>query len=341
MNFLSDNAAGAHPDILASLSRVNDVDNHGYGDEAETKALEMRLQEVFETSSLAVYPVITGTAANALAMATLCPPHGAILCHSAAHLETDECGAPEFFTAGAKLRLVEGEGGKITPEALERTLSSYIDMVHMVVPHVVSITQSSEFGRVYSPDEIAALSDVAKRRGLRLHMDGARFANGVAALGCSPADMTWRAGIDVLCLGATKNGAIAAEAVIFFNKDLAKDFEFRRKRGGHLLSKLHYISAQLNAYFGDNLWLNLASHANDMAAIVAKGALNTLAYDVEANEVFVRLNDAQKQDLRAQGFQFYDWGSQSDDLARFVTSWNTQEKDAEALAKALDRSHTQ
>lgn len=334
MNFLSDNAAPAHPKILQALSDVNSVDNHGYGDDAQTQALTQQLSALFETQ-VTVFPVVTGTAANALAMATLCPPHGAILCHRDAHLETDECGAPEFFTAGAKLRAIPGDAGKLTPEALQETLATYHDMVHMVVPHVLSITQSSEVGRVYQPKEVRALVDVAKSRKLYCHMDGARFANAVAALGCSPAELTWKAGIDVLSFGATKNGALAAEAVVFFDPNLARDFEFRRKRSGHLLSKLHYVSAQLSAYVRGDLWLELAAHANAGAAILARGAGKRLAYPVEANEAFVTLSDAQKAALKTQGFQFYDWGSQTDTLARFVTSWATPLDHCEALAKAL------
>lgn len=335
MNFLSDNAAPAHPLILQALSDVDSVDNHGYGDDAQTLALTQELSALFETQ-VTVFPVVTGTAANALAMATLCPPHGAILCHRDAHLETDECGAPEFFTAGAKLRAIAGDAGKLTPDGLREALATYHDMVHMVVPKVLSITQSSELGRVYQPEEVRALADAAKTRRLFVHMDGARFANAVAALGCAPGDITWKAGVDVLSFGATKNGALAAEAVVFFDADLACDFEFRRKRSGHLLSKLHYVSAQLSAYVRGGLWLELAAHANAAAAIVARGAGTRLAYQVEANEVFITLSNAQKASLKAQGFQFYDWGSQTDTLARFVTSWATPLDHCEALAEALN-----
>jgi threonine aldolase len=334
MNFLSDNAAPAHPHILQALSDVNSVDNHGYGEDGQTQALTQQLSALFETQ-VTVFPVVTGTAANALAMATLCPPHGAILCHRDAHLETDECGAPEFFTAGAKLRPIAGDAGKLTPETLQEALATYHDMVHMVVPHVLSITQSSELGRVYQPEEVKALVDVAKSRRLFCHMDGARFANAVAALGCRPAEITWKAGIDVLSFGATKNGALAAEAVVFFDPNLSRDFEFRRKRSGHLLSKLQYVSAQLSAFVRDGLWLELAAHANAAAAVVARGAGKRLAYPVEANEAFITLSDAQKAVLKAQGFDFYDWGSQTDTLARFVTSWATPLDHCEALAKAL------
>lgn len=334
MNFLSDNAAPAHPKILEALTRVNAAANHGYGEESETAALTAQMRDVFECD-LTVFPVVTGTAANALAMATLCPPHGAILCHGDAHLETDECGAPEFYTAGAKLRALPGHEGKLRPEDVAQALRSYHDMVHMVVPTVLSITQSSEMGRVYTPLEVAALADVAASRKMHVHMDGARFANAVSALGCRPADVTWKAGVDVLSFGATKNGALAAEAVIFFNQDLVRDFEFRRKRAGHLLSKLHYVSAQLSAYLENDLWLELAAHANAQAAVIAAAAGSRLAYRAQANEVFIHLSDTQKQEIRESGFEFYDWGYEGEGLARFVTAWSTPPGHAAALAKAL------
>lgn len=334
MNFLSDNAAPAHPKILDALVRVNAADNHGYGEESETAALMARLRDVFECE-LKVFPVVTGTAANALAMATLCPPHGAILCHGDAHLETDECGAPEFYTAGAKLRAIPGDKGKLLPGHVAQCLRTYHDMVHMVVPTVLSITQSSELGRVYSAGEVAALAQVAAAKNMHVHMDGARFANAVAALGCSPADITWRAGVDVLSFGATKNGALAAEAVIFFNQDLVRDFEFRRKRAGHLLSKLHYVSAQLNAFLEGDLWLSLAAHANAQAAAIAAAAGPRCAYRADANEVFIHLSDTEKQNIRESGFEFYDWGYEGEGLARFVTAWSTPQEHTAALAETL------
>lgn len=334
MNFLSDNASAAHPAILDALIRVNEIENHGYGDESETRRLKTVLSDVFETQ-VWVYPVVTGTAANALTMATLCPPHGAIVCHSDAHLETDECGAPEFFTSGSKVKAIPGEGGKLTPDALDQTLGQYHDMVHMVVPSVLSITQSTEWGLVYSSQEVSALCDIAKRNNLFCHMDGARFANAVAHLNAAPSQITWRSGIDVLSFGATKNGAIAAEAVVFFNEELVRDFEFRRKRSGHLLSKQHYVSAQLNAYLEDGLWLDLARHSNAAASQIADAAGLKLHYPAQANEVFVGLSADEKSALRAQGFAFYDWGAKSDDLARFVMSWTTKQKDTDALSAAL------
>lgn len=334
MNFLSDNTAGAHPAILAALSAVNETDNHGYGAEAETRALNDALSTLFETQVWA-FPVVTGTAANALIMATLCPPHGAILCHSDAHLETDECGAPEFYTAGAKLKSVSGKDGKMTPDDLAAALAGYHDMVHMVVPTVFSLTQSTELGRVYSIDEISALCALAKSRGLFCHMDGARFANAAAHLGCTPAQMTWRSGIDALSFGATKNGALAAEVAIFFKEDLVRDFEFRRKRSGHLLSKQHFVSAQLKAYLADDLWLSLAQRSNALAKQIAQAAGEKLRYPTQANEVFITLCDTSKEQLRQQGFAFYDWGAATDSLGRFVTSWNTDASSVDLLSKAL------
>lgn len=334
MNFLSDNTAGAHPAILSALSAVNNIDNHAYGDEAATHALNDTLSELFETQVWA-FPVVTGTAANALIMASLCPPHGAILCHSDAHMETDECGAPEFFTAGAKLKSVPGTDGKMTPDDLAAALAGYHDMVHMVVPSVFSLTQSSELGRVYSVAEVSALCSVAKDKGLFCHMDGARFANAMSHLDCSAAEMTWRNGIDALSFGATKNGALAAEVAIFFNHDLVRDFEFRRKRSGHLLSKQHFVSAQINAYLADGLWLSLARHSNGLAEQIAQAAGEKLRYPTQANEVFITLCDDQKERLRQQGFAFYDWGAANDRLGRFVTSWKTDASSANLLSKAL------
>lgn len=334
MNFLSDNASSAHPKILEAVSAANATDNHGYGDEDVTRALNAQLCDLFEREVWA-YPVITGTAANALIMATACPPHGAILCHSEAHLETDECGAPEFFSAGAKLKGVQGEHGKMTPGDVRTALSGYHDMVHMVVPSCFSITQSTELGRVYSAQEVTALCEAAKERGIFCHMDGARFANAVARLGCSPADITWRCGIDALSLGATKNGAMAAEVAIFFHEEHVRDFEFRRKRSGHLLSKQHFVSAQLSAYLADDLWLELANHANTMAQSIAHAAQERLRYPCDANEVFITLSDHEKEALRSAGFAFYDWGAAGEPLARIVTAWTTPQRDVDALCAAL------
>src|SRR6185312_1799022 len=243
----------------------------------------------------AVFPVATGTAANALALAALTPPWGAIYCHEAAHIQSDECGAPEFFAAGAKLLPLAGEDAKLMPATVEAALLER-GVVHHVQPSALSISQATEAGTLYRPAEIAALGALARRHGLALHMDGARFANAVAALGCAPADLTWRAGVDALSFGATKNGALAAEAVIFFDPAKAADLAYRRKRAGHLFSKMRFLSAQLDAYLADGLWLRNARHANAMAARLGQGLARLpgarLVHPVEANEVFVELAEA-------------------------------------------------
>jgi threonine aldolase len=259
--FKSDNTAPVAPQILDALREANTGFARGYGDDPLSEQLDARFSTLFERP-VRVFPVTTGTAANALALATLVPPYGAVLTHSEGHIVRDECGAPEFMSGGARLMLIEGIGAKVTAAALGGVLDANPTSVHTVQPRALSITQATELGTVYRPDELAALCTLAHSRGLAVHMDGARFANAVASLGCSPAEATWRAGVDVLSFGATKNGAMAAEAVVFFKPELIADFEFRRKRAAHLISKMRYISAQLLAYIEDDLWLTLAAHAN-------------------------------------------------------------------------------
>jgi len=245
--FKSDNTAAIAPELLAAISAANDGYASGYGDDAWSRRLDARYTQLFE-HDVRVFPVISGTAANALALATLVPPYGAVLTHSEAHIVRDECGAPEFMSGGARLILIDGPGAKLTPQSIERTLAANPTAVHTVQPRAVSITQATELGTVYTPAEVRALADCAHANGLALHMDGARFANAVAALGCAPADVTARAGVDVLSFGASKNGAMSAEAVVFFDTTRVADFELRRKRAGHLISKMRYVSAQLLAY---------------------------------------------------------------------------------------------
>ena len=265
MNFASDNAYGAWPEMLAALARANEGAVPSYGDDEITARVRNKLAEVF-AHDVIVHPVVTGTAANALALATLVPPHGAVLCHKESHIARDECGAPEFFSHGAKLMEIEGEDAKLTPAALETTLKHFQKgFVHHSQPNAVSITQATELGTAYTPDEIAAIAKLAHAHDMKLHMDGARFANALVHLGCTPAEATWRAGVDVLSFGATKNGALAAEAVIFFHEADAADFEYRRKKAGHLLSKMRFVSAQLDAYLDNNLWLKRAAYANALA----------------------------------------------------------------------------
>ena len=310
MNFISDNAYGAAPEILAALGQANGGTAASYGEDEITARVTRRFCELFERN-VAVFPVVTGTASNSLSLATISPPHGAIFCHEDSHIAVDECGAPEFFSGGAKLVQLKGVGAKITPQAVERALVRYRGGVHSPLPSAISITQATERGTVYRRDEIAALSQLARREKMALHMDGARFANALAHLKCSPAEITWKAGVDVMSFGATKNGALCAEAVIFFNPDLIRDFEYRRKRGGHLLSRMRVISAQLEAYLTDDLWLRQACAANALAQRMAAGfstiADAKLVEPVEANEVFVCLSDSMVQKLRDAGAAFYDW----------------------------------
>ncbi|MGN6149974.1 MAG: threonine aldolase family protein [Rhizomicrobium sp.] len=331
MNFISDNAYGASPQILASLSAANSGTETSYGEDAITRRVCEGLCAIFERE-VAAFPVVTGTAANSLALATLCPPYGAVLCHKDSHIAVDECGAPEFFTGGAKLALLDGGGAKLTPRVIEEGLSRFGSGVHSQKPSVVSITQATELGTIYKLDEIRAIADTAHRRGMTLHMDGARFANALVSLGCTPAEMTWKAGVDALSFGATKNGALSAEAVIFFDKGRDEDFEYRRKRGGHLVSKMRFISAQLEAYLKDDLWLANARRANELAQTLGNGlaaiAGVTLANPVEANGVFAWLPKPLAARLRKGGAKFYDWTSEPDRvMARLVVSFATPEAD--------------
>ena len=338
MNFRSDNVTGAAPEILDAVVRAASGAANSYGDDILTKRVEQRLQEVFETD-LRAFPVATGTAANALALATLVPPYGAVYCHADSHINVDECGAPEAFTGGAKLVTFQGPGAKLRPGELASVLERPVKgVVHHVQPAAVSITQATEAGTVYTPDELRALAEIAREHALPVHMDGSRFANAVAFLGCSPAELSWRAGIDVLSFGATKNGAIGAEAVVFFKPELAADFEFRRKRAGHLFSKMRFLSAQLDAYLTDGLWLRLAAHANAMARRLADGFADLpgvmMQDPVEANEVFASLPDKMAQGLAGEGFGCARWDAET---VRFVTAFNTEEAGVDALIAAARR----
>jgi threonine aldolase len=344
MNFASDNVTGVAPEILAALAAVNDGPSAAYGDDAVTARLEARMAKIFETE-VTVFPVATGSAANALALSAVTPPYGAIYCHAAAHINVDECGAPEFFTGGAKLVDLPGPDGKLTAGDLAEVLAGAgKGVVHHVQPAAVSLTQATECGTVYSPDELRAIADLAHGHGLAVHMDGARFANAAASLGRSPADLTWRAGIDLMSFGATKNGALAAEAVVFFDRARAADFGFRRKRAGHLFSKMRFLSAQLEAYLTDGLWLRNAAHANRMAARIADGLDRLdgaeLVYPVQANEVFVRLPEPVIAGLLADGFTFYRWDGPTGRVVRLVTAFNTGPAAVEALLAAAERHAT-
>lgn len=330
MNFASDNTAPLSPEILAALSAANAGAVPSYGADPVTTRLTSMMRDVFE-SDLAVYPVGTGTAANALALATLVRPYGAVICHDEAHIATDECGAPEFYMGGAKLITVPAPDGRITAMQVERATARALDGgVHHVVPEAVSITQATEWGTVYDPAQVAEIAAACRRHGLHLHMDGARFGNALAHLGCTAAEMTWKAGVDVLSFGATKNGALAAEAVIFFNPTLAAGFERRRKRAGQLWSKMRFLSAQLVAYLEDGLWMRNARHANAMAQMLADGVSHLpgvrLVAPVQANELFVAMPDRLINALQAAGAMFARWvdvPGESLPVVRLVTSFAT------------------
>lgn len=334
MRFYSDNNATVCPELMAALAEANDAATRGYGDDYWTQSLDDAFGRFFATP-VTVFPVTTGTAANALALATLVPPYGAVYAHHEAHIVRDECGAPEFFSGGLRLVPLDGAGAKIDAATLERALDAMPPSVHTVQPTAVSITQATELGRVYHPCEIEAVSTLAHARKLLMHMDGARIANALVTLGCSPAAITWQAGIDVLSFGATKNGGLAAEAVVFFRADLVRDFELRRKRAGHLLSKSRYASAQLLAYVSGDVWHRNASRANDGARLIGAACGTALFEPVEANEVFARIGEDGKARLRAQGFEFYDWGAQGSGEARFVASWDHDPARIAALCGAL------
>jgi threonine aldolase len=338
MNFVSDNTYGAAPEILEALARVNSGAAISYGGDDVTARLTEKASELFERD-VAVFPVVTGTAANALALATFVPPHGAILCHADAHIVVDECGAPEFFTHGAKLVALEGAHGKLDAKSVVVALERFqTGLVHHPQPAAISITQASECGTCYRLDEIAGLAAIARERGLKLHMDGARFANAVAHLGCSPAEASWRAGVDVLSLGATKNGALCADALVFFNPGDTRDFEYRRKKTGHLVSKMRFLSAQLLRYLDDDLWLRSARQANASATRLSR-ALESIAgveiaHPVEANAVFARVPNELAQRVRASGAQFLDWApaGEGHTLIRLVCSFATPDGDITRLA---------
>ena len=330
MRFFSDNAAPAHPKVLEAIAEANRLDTAYDGDEW-SRRLDGAFSDLFGTQVRAFW-VTTGTAANCLALAALCPPYRAILCHRDAHIEVDEAGAPGFFTGGAKLILLDGEGAKISPAAVREACDAIRNDVHQVQPAAISITNATEYGLVYRASEVAALGDVAKERGLALHMDGARIANALVSTGASLADLTWRAGVDALSFGFVKNGGLNAEALILFRTDLADEIAVRRKRAGHLLSKGRYLAAQLLAMLDGDLWLENARASNAAAQKLAQAAPRRLVYPVEANEIFLKITSEEAQRLRDMGFDFYDWGPGQ---IRLVTSWDQQGSELESLAAAI------
>jgi threonine aldolase len=358
MDFASDNIAGAAPEILTAIAAANMGTVPSYGEDPWTAKARGAIDAVFERKC-ASFLLATGTAANALALAALAPPFGAIFCHSVAHVMEDECGAPEFFTAGTKLVGIDTPDGKITPAALRAKLAAFPrGMVTQVQPAALSLSQATECGTVYSCDEIAELTRIAHDAGVLVHMDGARFANALVAEGCTPAEMSWKAGIDILSFGATKNGALACESVIFFDPAKAETFPYLRKRGGHTLSKGRFLGSQMAAYLGNNLWLDLARTANAQAAALAAG-LATIpgvraVWPCAINEIFVLAPRAIDTAWRTAGAHYYEWTFPAPDKARmepredeifirFATSFATPAADIErliALGKTAAQSVT-
>jgi len=330
MRFVSDNAAAAHPRVIDAIAASNRPDT-AYDGDPWSKRLNDVFSTLFEREVRALW-VSTGTAANCLALSALCPPYRAILCHREAHIETDEAGAPGFFTGGAKLVLLDGPGAKISPDIVNDGCDRIWKDVHQVQPAAISITNATEYGRVYRAEEVAALGDVARRRGLSLHMDGARLANAIATTGERLADISWRAGVDTLSFGFIKNGGLNAECLILFRTELADEIEVRRKRAGHLSSKGRMLAAQILAMIEDDLWLDNARAANAAAQALGRAAPERLLHPVEANEVFIKATEEESAALRNQGFEFYDWRPGE---IRLVTSWDTDKQSVKTLANAI------
>ncbi len=333
MRFFSDNAASVHPKVWEAL-KAADAGDTAYDGDALSTRLDAAFSDAFGTECVAL-TVATGTAANCLALAALCPPHGGIVCHREAHIEVDEGGAPGFYTHGAKLMLAEGDGAKLTPETIAALIDPIRDDVHQVQPHALSLTQASEYGRVYSVAEMAKLAAFAKERRLALHVDGARFANAVASLDCSPLDAC--RGAAALSFGCVKNGGMNAEGLVLFDPGLADLVRYRRKRAGHLQSKGRFLAAQLLAMLDGDLWLANARAANAAAREIASACGGRLLHTVEINELFVALAPAEAAALRAQGFDFYDWPAPAGTpgAARLVTAWNARTEDVAALSRAI------
>ncbi|TCT31097.1 threonine aldolase family protein [Martelella mediterranea] len=348
MFFASDNWSGAHPAIGEALIREQTGYAAAYGTSALDRRIEQRFNEIFERE-VAVYFVGTGTAANSLGLSAFGKPGGVVFCHAEAHIANDEGGAPEFFASGGRLAKVAGPHGKMIAQNLEDMIARYpASFIHAGQPAAVSLTQSTEIGTVYGLDEIDALTAVARRHGLPVHMDGARFANALAALDVSPAEMTWKRGVDLVSFGGTKNGCWCAEAIVFMNPDQAKDMPYIRKRAAHLFSKTRFIAAQFDGYLTDNLWLDLARHANRMAdrlrAAFRISNRARLAWETQSNEVFIILPKASAGAARAAGANFYDWLVPVDQpglvqpdevLARCVTSFATREEEIDQFVSFL------
>ena len=340
VKFASDNVAGACPEVMDAIIKANEGDSTPYGNDQISTELQDKFSEIFEKEVI-VFPTASGTAANALALSTMTPSFGNIYCHKLSHINTDECGAPEFYTGGGKLVTLQGIRGKITADELDEAIGGK-GIVHHTQPSSVSITQVCESGEVYQLEEIKKISDVAHKHNLNMHMDGARFANALVSLDATPAEMTWKSGIDVLSFGATKNGCIAAEAIIFFKKDLVGNIAFLMKRAGHLLSKMRFVSAQLDAYISNDVWLRNAKHANKMGKKLSEGLTHhsdiKLSYPTEANEVFAKFPRNMIEHLNSEGYKMNE-----DELdgksTRLVAAWNTKDSDVDQLLEILKNSN--
>jgi len=340
VKFASDNVAGACPEVLDAVLKSNEGDSTPYGNDQISNQLQDKFSEIFEKEVI-VFPTTSGTAANALALSTMTPSFGNIYCHKLSHINTDECGAPEFYTGGGKLVALQGIDGKITADELDQSIGGK-GIVHHTQPSSVSITQVCETGEVYQLDEIKKISEIAHKHKLNMHMDGARFANALVSLDATPAEMTWKSGIDVLSFGATKNGCLAAEAIIFFNKDLVGNIAFLMKRAGHLLSKMRFVSAQLDAYISNDVWLRNAKHANKMGKKLSEGLAHysdiKLSYPTEANEVFAKFPRKMIEHLNAEGYKMNEEELDGKSV-RLVAAWNTQDKDVDELLDTLKNSN--
>ena len=336
-DFRSDNVLPGAPEILDAVVRANAGSTTSYGGDEITARVRRQCCEIFETD-VEVFPILSGIAGNALSVAALTAPWGAVFCHAHAHIEREELGAATFFSGGAKLVPIDGADGKLHPDGVNAALA-YARKTDMAVPACLSITNATEAGTVYSVAELRALGELARDAGLRVQMDGARFANAVAATGASPAEMSWRAGVDALAFGATKNGAMSADVIVLFRKELAEELSIRIHRGGHRPSKMRFLSAQLEAYLTDGLWLRHARHANLMAARLAEGIAPhvEIVRPVDANIVFVRFPPAVAEGLRGDGFLFSAWPIFGDDVYRLVTGYATAADDVDAFTAAVRR----
>ncbi len=336
-HFASDNYSGICPEAWVAMGRANHHHIQSYGEDEWTRQASDRIRDLFETHC-EVFFVFNGTAANSLSLASLCHSYHSILCHEISHVETDECGAPEFFSHGTKVLLLPGENGKIDPDQIERMVLRRSD-IHYPKPRVLSVTQATEVGTVYSPEELKTIGNIARRLGLRLHMDGARFANAVASLKVAPKEITWRAGVDVLCFGGTKNGIAVGDAVVFFNKELAREFDYRCKQAGQLCSKMRFLAAPWLGMLQNNAWLDRADHANRMAALLHNGLSRLpelkILFPQEANAVFVQLPQAVIDGLHAGGWIFYNFIGKGG--CRLMCSWDTTAKDVRAFVADVKR----